>query len=120
MCARGVAPPAARRRQRPRAADHARAAVGVMLAPAEPAEVAHLAAAGPPGSLRMRALPPAHSPLSLPALAAGGAAALGAGADPRPLLRDILRRAYAAREVVLCDSGTSALRLAIEVARTIG
>ena len=58
--------------------------------------------------------PPAHSPLGVPALL--GAAAVLPGADPRPALAELLRREYGADHLLLTDSGTDALQVALRVA----
>ena len=56
---------------------------------------------------------PVYSPVTFGSLWAGLAGALGRG-DPLGRLRDLLLREYDATELILVDSGTSALRLAIE------
>lgn len=61
----------------------------------------------------IRHLPPVYSPLSLRALGRGLASALGQG-EPHAALDRLLRREFEAERVVLTDSGTSALRLALE------
>ena len=63
---------------------------------------------------------PAYSPLSLPALRTGAAAALGWTADPRTDLRDRLKVWYRAAEAVLTGSGTQALQLALSVTPSNG
>lgn len=63
--------------------------------------------------------PPAHSPLSLGALA-GAARVWLTGVDPRADLERLLRREYDAERVVLTASGTHALQLALEGAREAG
>lgn len=60
-----------------------------------------------------RYLPPAYSPLTLGAMV-GGAVASIVGRSPS--LLDDLRARYPDRRVVLCDSGTSALTLALAAA----
>ena len=64
-------------------------------------------------------LPPAHSPLSAGALASAGATWL-TRLDPRDELADALRHLYHADRVVLTDSGTHALQLALTAARDRG
>ncbi|HEX6309649.1 MAG TPA: DegT/DnrJ/EryC1/StrS family aminotransferase [Longimicrobiales bacterium] len=56
-----------------------------------------------------------YSPLPLRALAAGVRAVLR-GSDPRPTLRSVLMNDYDAAGVLLTDSGTSALQVAIRLA----
>ena len=65
-----------------------------------------------------RAQPPVHSPLSLSALTGGFAAALLPGAASRARARVLgkLGEEYGARAVLLADSGTSALALALRLA----
>ena len=65
----------------------------------------------------MRHLPPAHSPLSARALAAGVRAALGDDASAR--VRARIARDWGARDVLLADSGTSALTLALRAAASL-
>ena len=60
---------------------------------------------------RWRRLAPAHSPLSLGAIVAP----MG-WEDPRPELRQVLTSTYDASRVLLTDSGTSALLLALRAA----
>jgi hypothetical protein len=69
-------------------------------------------ATSPP--FRLRALPPVLSPLSASALVR--AAAAGAAASSCPRLHDLLRDRYSADRVVLTDSGTHALQLALTAA----
>ncbi len=57
-----------------------------------------------------------HSPVSFPALTGGFAAALGFGGGELDRLDEALRATFAAGAVVLTDSGTSALALAIAAA----
>lgn len=66
--------------------------------------------------MRLRAQPPVHSPLRLGAIGSGlrALAAGGAGADAR--VEAALRAAYGAAEILLTDSGTSALALALGLA----
>jgi perosamine synthetase len=68
--------------------------------------------------VKLRALPPVYSPLSLGALAAGAVAALSSGAARRARAQVLaaLQAEYAPRGVVLTDSGTSALALALRAA----
>jgi perosamine synthetase len=61
--------------------------------------------------------PPVHSPIPAGAVPAATAAAMGAGADPRPVLAGDLCREFSARAALLCGSGTQALELALVVAR---
>jgi hypothetical protein len=62
--------------------------------------------------VRLRYLPPVRSPLTLGAVLAGVAPANGAVAS----VGSRVSQEYGARELLLTDSGTSALRLAIEAA----
>ncbi|HEU4990685.1 MAG TPA: hypothetical protein VFT41_12935, partial [Gemmatimonadaceae bacterium] len=62
-----------------------------------------------------RRIPPAYSPLTASAWV-HAATALASGDDARPGLCDALARAYAASHVVLLDSGTHALELALRLA----
>jgi dTDP-4-amino-4,6-dideoxygalactose transaminase len=68
--------------------------------------------------VRLRAQPPVHSPLSLSALTGGFAAALSRGTASRARAQVLyaLREDYDARAVLLADSGTSALALALRAA----
>lgn len=60
---------------------------------------------------------PVRSPLTTGALASGLRAALGTGrAEAEGQVRRLLRERYGARRVLLTDSGTSALRLALRAA----
>ncbi|HTK56515.1 MAG TPA: DegT/DnrJ/EryC1/StrS family aminotransferase [Gemmatimonadales bacterium] len=63
---------------------------------------------------RGRWQPPAHSPIGAPALL--GAVAALSRSDPRPALADLLRREYGADHLLLTDSGTDALQVAIRAA----
>ena len=56
---------------------------------------------------------PVYSPVTFGSILAGMAGALGRG-DPLERLRDLLTAEYGASDLLLLDSGTSALRLAIE------
>jgi perosamine synthetase len=58
-------------------------------------------------------LAPAHSPLSLRALGAGAAGMVWGATDARLRLTDILSKMTGAEHVLLTDSGTSALQIAI-------
>ena len=71
------------------------------------------------GPRAFRQQPPAHSPLAAAALAEAAATILGR-ADPRPALGRLLREEYGADHVLLTDSGTSALRAALQVATAAG
>lgn len=62
--------------------------------------------------MKLRQQLPVYSPLSLPALVAGMAAARF-GPDPRERLEEALRRALPAPDVLLCGSGTEALTVAL-------
>ena len=64
-----------------------------------------------------RHIPPAHTPLSFSAIL--GAAADAAMSDPRKRFSEWLAQQYRADEVVLVDSGTHALELAIRSAHAI-
>jgi perosamine synthetase len=68
-----------------------------------------------PPFVRLRRLPPVHSPIPTRALAAA-AATVARGIDRRPELIALLQREFAADEVLLTGSGTQALQLALEVA----
>jgi len=57
-----------------------------------------------------------YSPLSLGALAGGLGAALGGGGSARARVESWIRERYAADRVLLTDSGTSALALAMQAA----
>lgn len=59
---------------------------------------------------------PVYSPVTLGALLSGGAAILAGGRQARHGLLERLHREYAPQAVLLTDSGTSALRLALEAA----
>ncbi len=63
----------------------------------------------------VRTLPPVHSPLSLSALGSG-LLALGSSRGAETAPAQLLRAHYGAREVVLTDSGTAALTLALRAA----
>ena len=63
----------------------------------------------------------AYSPIPTSAGLIAAGQMLHLGGDPRPELREVLKRDYQAREIVLCGSGTQALQLALELAlQTIG
>lgn len=66
--------------------------------------------------MRLRAQPPVHSPLTLDAIAAGLAAALGGGRGARSVVELLIRERYAPAGLLLTDSGTSALALALRLA----
>jgi dTDP-4-amino-4,6-dideoxygalactose transaminase len=66
------------------------------------------------GAERGRWQPPAHSPLGAPALLRAVAAL--PRTDPRPTLAEFLRAEYGADHLLLTDSGTDALQLAIRAA----
>lgn len=63
-----------------------------------------------------RRVPPAHSPLDPPALWAGLRAAAGGGDDERRAVREAIRASWGCDGVLLTDSGTSALALALGLA----
>ncbi|HKS05745.1 MAG TPA: DegT/DnrJ/EryC1/StrS family aminotransferase [Gemmatimonadaceae bacterium] len=66
-----------------------------------------------------RWVPPVHSPVSVRSLAAGATAAAGLARVARPELHARLSTLFSARDVLLTDSGTSALVLALRaVAKT--
>jgi dTDP-4-amino-4,6-dideoxygalactose transaminase len=67
------------------------------------------------GRRRGRQQPPIHSPISAPALGHALVSGLG-GQDPRLTFAARLARDYAADHVVLTDSGTDALQLALGAA----
>src|SRR5215831_6183123 len=58
-----------------------------------------------------------YSPIPIRALSASVAATIGGNRDCLEQLDAVLRREYAADEVLLCGSGTQALQVAIESAR---
>jgi hypothetical protein len=58
--------------------------------------------------------PPAHSPISPAALLAGFAAAVGRSRAAYQVVTDELKRRYQATDVLLTDSGTSALVIALQ------
>jgi dTDP-4-amino-4,6-dideoxygalactose transaminase len=66
--------------------------------------------------MRLRSQPPVHSPLSLEALRGGVVAALGGGAAARARVVAALQAGYAPHGLLLTDSGTSALALALQLA----
>jgi perosamine synthetase len=66
--------------------------------------------------IRLRAQPPVHSPLSLGALAGGVRAALGGAAAACAQVMSMLEAEYAPDGLLLVDSGTSALALALQLA----
>ena len=72
-------------------------------------------ARGPRHSVSLRYLPPAYSPVTLAGLAAGFGA-LATRRDPRALLQQQLAATYDVSDVLLTDSGTSALGLALRPA----
>jgi hypothetical protein len=59
---------------------------------------------------------PVYSPLSLGALAGGVGAALSGGGSAKARVDAWIRERYGARQVLLTDSGTSALALAMQAA----
>jgi hypothetical protein len=64
---------------------------------------------------------PTYSPLSLRATLEAVRAAVPVGTDPRLRIAEILRREYRANDLILSDSGTNALQLAIGLAwRVLG
>lgn len=67
----------------------------------------------------LRAVPPVHSPISLAAVASGLAAATGGGARARAEVTEALTRSLAPRSLLLTDSGTSALTLALRAAEEL-
>jgi len=67
---------------------------------------------GRPGSVLRRQLP-VYSPLSARAVASGVAASVLGGAVARRQVRDALRQEWGVEELLLTDSGTSALTLAL-------
>lgn len=67
-----------------------------------------------------RWVPPAHSPIAPLAVLAGGAAAAGLLRADRDAIRAELARTFSARRVVLTDSGTSALVLALRACTARG
>lgn len=67
---------------------------------------------------RFRSHPPVHSPLPPRALL-GSASTIAIRGDPRPALIARLRQWYRAQHVLPTDSGTTALQLAIRIARAL-
>jgi perosamine synthetase len=67
--------------------------------------------------VKIRRQLPAYSPLSLRATVAAAAQTVGPAEDPRPRLIELLKRKYAASDVVLTATGTQAMTLAIIAAR---
>jgi dTDP-4-amino-4,6-dideoxygalactose transaminase len=63
-----------------------------------------------------RVLPPAHSPISLVALRAGWRALASSAAPALTEARVLVTRWFGSRDVLLTDSGTSALALALRMA----
>jgi hypothetical protein len=63
-----------------------------------------------------RQIPPVHTPLSAWALQQAALAGLGVLEDRRPSLQRLLRTMYGADDVLLVDSGTHALDLALRLA----
>lgn len=61
-----------------------------------------------------RSLPPVHSPVTIDALMAGWRA-LPVGSNRLPALQSHLLARYGARDILLTDSGTSALALALRI-----
>lgn len=68
--------------------------------------------------MRIRHQLPAYSPVSVRGLTAAARPLVSAGSDLRPQLRRVLSHTYDAKAVVLCASGTQALQLALEHARS--
>jgi len=66
-----------------------------------------------------RTLPPVHSPISLGALGHGWSGLLGPATPALAELRELLLRRYLVRDVLLADSGTTALALAQRLAVTL-
>ena len=67
--------------------------------------------------MRLRHQLPVYSPVAVGAVGAAAAATLGLASNARQAFADLLRREYAAGDVLLCGSGTQALQVAIESAR---
>jgi dTDP-4-amino-4,6-dideoxygalactose transaminase len=68
--------------------------------------------------VRLRHQLAVYSPIPVRAVSAAFAAALGFAGDSRDQLASLLRGEYDADEVLLCGSGTQALQVAIECARS--
>ena len=66
-----------------------------------------------------RTLPPVHSPISLGALRHGWRGLLGDATPALAGVRELLLRQYVGRDVLLTDSGTTALALALCLAVTL-
>ena len=66
--------------------------------------------------MRLRAQPPVHSPIGAPALLSGLRAALTGGRTARAAVEQFITDTYRAHGVVLTDSGTTALHLALRLA----
>jgi len=67
--------------------------------------------------MRLRYQLAVYSPISARALVSAAVAACGGSRNSVEVLEGLLRREYAADEVLLCGSGTQALQVAIECAR---
>ena len=67
----------------------------------------------------LRAVPPVHSPITLAAVASGLAAMTGGAARARAEVTEALTRSFAPRSLLLTDSGTTALTLALRAAATL-
>ncbi len=65
---------------------------------------------------KLRVLPPVRSPITPAAIAAGALSLLASGVRARDEVRAALHQRYSARDLVLTDSGTSALVLALRAA----
>ncbi len=66
--------------------------------------------------MTLRAQPPVHSPLTLGAIASGLGAMAAGGAGARAQVEAALRAAYRPAEILLTDSGTTALAIALGLA----
>jgi perosamine synthetase len=66
--------------------------------------------------VRLRAQLPVYSPLGAAALLSGARAGLGGGRAARAMVDRLLREAYQPRGLLLTDSGTTALQLALRLA----
>lgn len=69
--------------------------------------------------MRMRHLPPVHSPLSLAALVGAAGETIRWSADPRERLCRLLRRQYGSQHVRLFGAGTEALLVAMQAAHSV-
>lgn len=67
----------------------------------------------------LRVLPPVHSPVTLAAIVSGVGAVAGRAAQARVAVRMTLTERFGSRDLLLTDSGTSALTLALRAAERL-